>query len=166
MMTKPNYTLREKRKRKTRRSLIRAADELFTQQGYRGTTLEEVADRAGVHVQTLYRHFPTKESLVLGRDREAFEMLAADLSNEQRTEDTITLWRRHVERYSAGADPFKVRVSYLKRQARTGEIPELTGSMNRLAAEYREVLTGALVRDLGPQGPPAETDSPHAAWGQ
>lgn len=38
---------------------------LFTERGYDATTVTDVADAAGVSPMTVYRHFPTKEDLVL-----------------------------------------------------------------------------------------------------
>ena len=38
---------------------------LFTERGYDATTVADVADAAGVSPMTVYRHFPTKEDLVL-----------------------------------------------------------------------------------------------------
>ena len=42
-----------------------AALELFTERGYDATGTADVARRAGVSEMTLFRHFPTKESLLL-----------------------------------------------------------------------------------------------------
>lgn len=38
---------------------------LFTERGYDATTVTDVAKTAGVSPMTVYRHFPTKEDLVL-----------------------------------------------------------------------------------------------------
>ena len=38
---------------------------LFVERGYDGTTVNDVAEAAGVSPMTVYRHFPTKEDLVL-----------------------------------------------------------------------------------------------------
>lgn len=46
-----------------RRKLQTVALELFSQQGYRGTTTRAIARRAGVSEALLFRHFPTKEDL-------------------------------------------------------------------------------------------------------
>jgi len=42
-----------------------AALELFAEHGFEAVTVERVADAAGISVSTLYRHFGTKERLVL-----------------------------------------------------------------------------------------------------
>jgi len=46
-----------------RKKLLTAALELFSRQGYRGTTTREIARRAGVSEALLFRHFPSKEDL-------------------------------------------------------------------------------------------------------
>jgi AcrR family transcriptional regulator len=50
--------------RQTRRRILQAANELFVQQGYGATTLQGIADLAGVAVQTIYFAFGNKPSLL------------------------------------------------------------------------------------------------------
>jgi AcrR family transcriptional regulator len=50
--------------RATRRRIIDAAADLFIESGYAATTLEQVADRAGVAVQTVYFHFRNKHTVL------------------------------------------------------------------------------------------------------
>ncbi|MEU6077365.1 TetR/AcrR family transcriptional regulator [Micromonospora sp. NPDC047074] len=52
------------RSRQTRRRILQAAYELFVDQGYGATTLQGVAERAGVAVQTIYFAFGNKPSLL------------------------------------------------------------------------------------------------------
>lgn len=47
----------------TRREVVRAAGETFVEQGYAGTALAEVAERAGVSVETIKKRFGTKRAL-------------------------------------------------------------------------------------------------------
>ena len=49
----------------TRGRLLAAAEELFTRRGYAGTSMADVAARAGVGVGTVYHHFPEKRALLL-----------------------------------------------------------------------------------------------------
>ena len=56
--------LRAKRADETRASLIAAATELFTTQGWTRTGMRQVASTAGVAVETLYSHFSSKRKLL------------------------------------------------------------------------------------------------------
>ncbi|GGL01155.1 TetR/AcrR family transcriptional regulator [Nocardia jinanensis] len=62
--------LRELKKERTRRALLRAAYRLFEEKGYDQTTTTEIARAAEVSSGTFFNYFATKEELVLG-DRSA-----------------------------------------------------------------------------------------------
>lgn len=53
------------RAERTRASLLRAALELFNENGYDATTAAMIAARAGVTEMTFFRHFPSKDSVLL-----------------------------------------------------------------------------------------------------
>jgi AcrR family transcriptional regulator len=48
-----------------RERIVTTAYELFTRRGIHAVGIDEVIERAGVAKATLYRHFPTKDDLVL-----------------------------------------------------------------------------------------------------
>ncbi|MFG1916939.1 TetR/AcrR family transcriptional regulator [Micromonospora sp. NPDC048898] len=58
-------TLRAQRRADTQRTIQAQAVRLFGERGYDATTVQDVAEAAGVSPMTVYRHFPTKEDLVL-----------------------------------------------------------------------------------------------------
>ncbi|MDG4831536.1 helix-turn-helix domain containing protein [Solwaraspora sp. WMMD1047] len=64
-MGERHSTLREQRRAETQRVIQAHAVRLFVERGYDGTTVNDVAEAAGVSPMTVYRHFPTKEDLVL-----------------------------------------------------------------------------------------------------
>ncbi|UGQ12271.1 TetR/AcrR family transcriptional regulator [Yinghuangia sp. ASG 101] len=64
-MAEQPSTLRTKRRAETQRAIQAHAVRLFTERGYDATAVTDVAEAAGVSPMTVYRHFPTKEDLVL-----------------------------------------------------------------------------------------------------
>ncbi|MFZ5827862.1 MAG: TetR/AcrR family transcriptional regulator [Bacillota bacterium] len=57
--------LRKEEKAARRQALIDAGLELFRQQGFASTTVDQITSRAGVAKGAFYSYFPTKEDLVL-----------------------------------------------------------------------------------------------------
>ena len=54
-----------RRSEKSRTAIVTATRELLLERGFDGLTIEAVAARAGVGKQTIYRWWPTKETLAL-----------------------------------------------------------------------------------------------------
>jgi AcrR family transcriptional regulator len=60
----PTQLPRRERARATQRRIVKAAYTLFCEQGYADTTMAQVAEAAGVAVQTVYFTFHTKATLL------------------------------------------------------------------------------------------------------
>jgi AcrR family transcriptional regulator len=74
---------------KNRRRILDAAEEVFATEGV-SVPVDVVAERAGVGVGTLYRHFPTKEALfeaIVVTKIDSLVALAADALDADRHED-------------------------------------------------------------------------------
>ena len=69
--------LRERQAEATRQLLVAVARELFAQQGYAATSVEEIVRRAGVARGALYHHFPSKEALF----RAVYDAVQADIAS-------------------------------------------------------------------------------------
>ncbi len=54
----------QERSKETVRALLQAAARILEQEGYERTSVNRIADVAGVSVGSLYQYFPTKEALV------------------------------------------------------------------------------------------------------
>ena len=54
---------REEKSERSRRQVLEAALQLFSHQGFRATTVREIAEQAGVSTGNVYHHFPDKESI-------------------------------------------------------------------------------------------------------
>lgn len=57
--------LREKKKLRTEVEILDAAIKLFTEKGFEGATIEEIAEKAEVGVGTVYNYFSSKRGLLL-----------------------------------------------------------------------------------------------------
>jgi AcrR family transcriptional regulator len=57
--------LREQKKQQTHDAIVAEAGRLFGEQGFQATTMEEIAQAAGVSAGTLYNYFGTKNTIVL-----------------------------------------------------------------------------------------------------
>lgn len=55
----------EERSKRSRTQILNAALELFSHQGYRATSMREIADRAGLSTGNVYHHFKDKEAIFL-----------------------------------------------------------------------------------------------------
>ena len=75
--------------------LLDVSYRLFQRYGFEDTTLESIAEEAGLHVQTLYRHFPKKNDLIgalLERHLVDFKTFMA-----AREENALIAWRNWVK---------------------------------------------------------------------
>ncbi|PRC43812.1 TetR family transcriptional regulator, partial [Mycobacterium sp. ITM-2017-0098] len=61
----PALGLRERKKRRTRATLINAAVGLCDRQGFDGTTVDQIAAVAEVSPRTFSRYFATKDAIAL-----------------------------------------------------------------------------------------------------
>jgi len=144
------YPLRERRKQRTRAALIDAAIGLFSTKGYDDTTLEEVADHAGLHVQTLYRHFPSKPELAIAVDRRQIKAFRQAIEDPERTSTTFQFWRELIVRNTTqlqsdtgGLSNFR---ALLRQQHRS---PSIALRLHTMNDEYENLLTASLANDFG-----------------
>ena len=144
----------ERRSARKRRAILDAATETFLRNGYRGTSMDEIAARAAVSKQTVYKHFADKERLfseiVTGTVDEASDPvydevrslqdsgdLEADLRDLARRQLTKVmqprlLALRRLVIAEAGRFPELGRVFYERGPGRT--IAALADTFERLAA--------------------------------
>ncbi|MEQ3363330.1 TetR/AcrR family transcriptional regulator [Raoultibacter massiliensis] len=72
---------REEKKQMTEQHLYDVAIDLFCEQGYKQTTLTDIAAEADVSTRTLYKYFPTKESILRKFSKENIYSLKSFASN-------------------------------------------------------------------------------------
>jgi AcrR family transcriptional regulator len=59
-------SIREEKKKKTKRSILEAAISLFNENGYDNTSIEQISKNAGVGKGTIYSYFDSKKSIIKG----------------------------------------------------------------------------------------------------
>jgi AcrR family transcriptional regulator len=69
---------RSRRRKDTRQRLFEAAVELIAEQGFSATTVDDIAERAGVAKGTVYYNFPSKTALFEDLLRHGVGLLTAD----------------------------------------------------------------------------------------
>jgi AcrR family transcriptional regulator len=114
----------------TRARIIAAAKAIYEQNGTRGTTTREVAERAGVNEATLFRHFGNKHALLIAMREGAcslavFESVLASLTGELRS-DLRAIAKLLVERMH---DQRAMMCISLAEDAQAGSEPEWRGPM-------------------------------------
>ncbi|MFE1755172.1 TetR family transcriptional regulator [Streptomyces anandii] len=92
----PRPGLRERKKRRTRDALLRAALELFTTQGYERTTVDEIAEAVDVSQRTFFRYFAGKEEVALAVQEMVEEHFVRSLRGRPPGEAPLEALRRAV----------------------------------------------------------------------
>ncbi len=94
--------LRERKKQRTRATLVDVAARLCAQQGYERTTVDQIAAAADVSPRTFSRYFPNKEAVIGALMEETSEYVAAALIRQPHDiTEHEALVRAHVEVFGA-----------------------------------------------------------------
>ncbi|GEM_PF-6775285 len=82
--------LKDLYKEQTRAAIINAAREMFNKYGYENSTLDEVAELAGLSKAALYNYFKNKETLFVSMMQETFDDLIDELCRAlEKSDDPI-----------------------------------------------------------------------------
>ena len=95
--TSKGRSSRPRRGHDTRRKVEEAAGHLFAERGYQSTTMQAIADAAGVHVQTIYLAYGTKAAVLAAA---ATRLVAGD--EDPRSHPSTRRWARQIQ---ATTDP-------------------------------------------------------------
>ncbi|HMD45232.1 MAG TPA: helix-turn-helix domain-containing protein [Acidimicrobiales bacterium] len=139
----------------TRRALLDAARELFSERGYQATPTEEIVQRAGVTRGALYHHFRDKADLF----EAVYAEVAADVHRSLRRRaaggaatDPWELYRQNNEVYldAASANPAYRRICLIDGPAvfgwrRWSDRQDAEGGIRRIARYVTEAMESGVV---------------------
>jgi AcrR family transcriptional regulator len=137
--TKPG--LRERKKQRTRETILRAALGLFAERGYNHTTLEDIAEAAEVSTGTLFAYFPSKEDILFPEERQFYEQLNERLEQRPPHATTFDVLRDFLATRESPDETFTLRMKILRDE----------GLRDRLRARYMRVerlLADSIAKDL------------------
>ncbi|HTI77486.1 MAG TPA: TetR family transcriptional regulator [Mycobacterium sp.] len=98
----PALGLRERKKQRTRATLLDAAVELCDRQGFERTTVDQIAAIADVSPRTFSRYFATKDAIAFALIDDATELAALELARQPSDLNHFEALRRsYVAMYSA-----------------------------------------------------------------
>ena len=100
-------SLRERRKRRTAAAIVEAADGLFAERGFEGTTVEQIAAAADISRRTFFRYFADKEELFFAEDERLLAVIDETLDGAPDGEPVLEVARRATRALAAdsAADP-------------------------------------------------------------
>lgn len=156
-------TRRQTQARETRHAILVAARTLFVDNGYAATTLQTVAERAGVAAATVYAIFGTKRELL----RQLIESAIADDDSLPITHGRESLTvaaepnpRRRAELDAALARSIVERLAPIVRVAAEAAAsdPEIAAVMEQIKTARRQEMTDSAKILTGPDGQRVDLD--------
>lgn len=138
--------LRVRKAVRTRNAIVEAAIGLFEQHGFAGTTLNQIADVADVHKQTVLRYFATKEDIALALRTHTLEQLRDELQRHDRSKSVIDCWRDFVSRSAKAiaANPERFRFNQILLQN-----DRIVAQLLLIEHRYEQILSDAFAREAG-----------------
>lgn len=134
--------LRQRKKDSSRQAIEDAAWELFAEQGYDDTSINDIAERANVAPRTFFRYFPTKEAVMYPQFEELLQSVRDEFRKRPADEPVMVSLFQSLDvlagSLEGGASRTRARMAIMKRP---GQHPPGTDYFRARLAE----ATGELV---------------------
>lgn len=138
---------------KTKRSIFEAAIKVFSESGFNGAAVDDIAVAAGVAKGTLYYHFKSKEEIFKYIITEGMELIKEQLHEEASKEDNSllklkSLCRHQLRMVYEKKDFFKVVMSQLwGKEIRQSELREAINSyIKTIEAYLKEAMEAGTIK--------------------
>ena len=139
---------REKSKKYYRDKILATSKEVFTAQGFENTTIEQIADKAGIGIGTAYNYFKSKEELfILSMAEDVATNIEDGLEDFEYTESDVS------EIVAEAILKYIRKMNWINKKIWKVAIPIIFGSMKSDKIPIKEVLradfkTMDKIRDL------------------
>ena len=140
-------TLRDHARAGVRSEALRCAWRLFAAQGYDATTVEQVAEAAGMSRRTFFRYFESKDELVAARMQESNAEIVAALAARPHDEPVWLALRRAFELSVALSEEHAGTARPLQRMLETET--SLRGLLEQSKQHWVATLAPAVAARLG-----------------
>ncbi|WP_157739119.1 TetR/AcrR family transcriptional regulator [Labrenzia sp. VG12] len=72
-------------------TIVEAAHQVFSEHGFEGATTNQIAERAGISIGSLYQYFPNKDALILDVQRRHHEDVLTTVKNAMQLSGVLPL---------------------------------------------------------------------------
>jgi AcrR family transcriptional regulator len=141
--------LRERKRLRTRATIVRVALEMFGERGYRATTLTQIAEAAEIAPSTLHGYFASKEDIVFSSYDDLRDSVLARILNRSHDESlsqAMLAWTSEIKPGIVGDDD---EALFRQRRATIASEESLRAAERLRLAELEDAFTEAFAGDLG-----------------
>src|SRR4051794_17657643 len=139
----PSPGLRERKKQKTRETIINVALQLFAEHGYEQTTIAEIAEAAEVSPRTIFAYFPSKEDILFCDVPEIQERFANAMEHRAEGVSALDALRDII------AESLDLGPNELLRKRIVAGDERLLRSERARQAPFEQLMVEAIAKDLG-----------------
>ncbi|HEY6533732.1 MAG TPA: TetR family transcriptional regulator [Acidimicrobiales bacterium] len=138
--------LRSRKKLRTRHAIQDAALELFVDQGFEATTVEQIAARVEVSPTTFFRYFRSKSEVIKGDQGERLPALQKAIIERPADEDDLEVLRVAIQQeWISSIDPERT----LRQASVIAASPELRGVSFEIGFQWRAAISESLAQRHG-----------------
>jgi AcrR family transcriptional regulator len=139
----PDAGRRDKNRLRTRGQLNSAAIYLFAERGYDNTSVEDVADAAGISVRTIFRYFTSKEDIVFARTFDLSGFLSGLLSEPADLSPMVAIRNAYLQQLPFNDAERELILKFFEAMKSTAA---LQGRYQGFQDEFRQELANTLAR--------------------
>lgn len=138
-------------KEETREKMLEASLELFSKNGYEGTTTKSIAEKSGVNELTIYRHFDNKKNLFLTCIDEKLdtEEKLKEINiepSENLKEDLTKIGLEIGKKFIENSELMKIMLMETKRTERVSHVPDTVHEL--LKSYLNKAEDKGLIKDI------------------